>query len=277
MIQIHPARRSDRAAAEALWTEVYGDDGAYQRKFYQLCGAGEPLVLLEDGALRSICTLSELSLVLGDGRRFRAAYGYALATHPDQRRKGFGALMMRTIPELLRQRGLDCFVGVPVRPELYPYYAKCGYQTGFWDRWETFRPLPAPAQSISPEEYNTLRETLLAGRTHVAYTLDQLTFQQTMCPHAGSGLYRLELPHGPGCAAVENWPDSPVVKELLCHRSDTAQGGGAAAALCGAPVQARLPAAPGEGQPGGIIQWVSDPPSADLSGALPAWLGLVFD
>lgn len=276
MIQIHPARLEDRAA-EALWTEVFGDDGAYQREFYRLCGAEGPLVLLEDGALRSIFTLPELTLVLADGRRFRAAYGYALATYPDQRGRGFGSMMMRTVPGLLRRREVDCFVGAPARPELFPFYARCGYQTGFWVRRETFEPVPAPARPISPEEYNALRETLLAGRTHVAYTLNQLTFQQAMCPHAGSGLYRLELPHGPGCAAVENWPGSPVVKELLCHRSDTERGGGAAAALCGAPVQARLPAAPGEGQPGGIIYWVSDPPSAGLSGALPAWLGLVFD
>ena len=277
MIQIHPARPEDRAAAEALWTEAFGDDRAYQREFYRLCGVEGPVVLLEDGALRSMFALPQLGLVQADGRRFRAAYGYALATAPDQRGKGFGSMMIETVPGLLRQWGVDCFMCVPAGPELFPFYARCGYQTGFWIQRETFEPVPGPAQPVSPEEYNTLREKLLAGRTHVAYTIGQLTFQQAMCPQAGSGLYRLDLPHGPGCAAVENWPDGPVVKELLCHRPDVERGGGAAAALCGGPAQVRFPAAPGEGRPYGVIYRMSDPASADQPGALPGWLGLAFD
>ena len=124
-------------------------------------------------------------------------------------------------------------------------------------------------------EYAELREGLLVGRTHTAYSSGQLAFQQFLCPHPGSGLYRLELAHGPGCATVENWPDAPVAKELLCAPEDTEQGGAACAALCGCPVRARFPAA--DGQPFAAIRWLDGTPQSIRSATLNGWLGLAFD
>ena len=130
---------------------------------------------------------------------------------------------------------------------------------------------------MSPEEYAALREGLLAGRAHTVYNSGQLAFQRGLCPHPGSGLYRLELAHGPGCAAVENWPGSPVVKELLCAKSDTEQGAGACAALCGAAVTVRVPAEPGEGRPFGAVRWLAGKAPARWTAGQEGWLGLAFD
>ena len=68
-----------------------------------------------------------------------------------------------------------------------------------------------------------------------------------------------------------------VVKEQLCAPEDEGEALAACAALCAAPVQVRLPAAPEQGRPFGALCW--------LYGAAPArwrerpwgWMGLAFD
>ena len=275
MIEIHRARGWEIGAAKSLWTDAFGDDTAFQEEFYRLCAPGGPLVLTQDGALCSMLALPELALVLADGRRLRSGYVYALATRSDCRGQGFAAMLIETAAGLACGRGLDCLLTVPARPSLFRFFAGCGFHPGFYCREETAAPKPAPAVPAAPAEYAAMRERLLAGTVHTAYTPDQLAFQAGLCPHPGSGLYRLELAHGPGCAAVENWPGAPVVKELLCAPEDTEQGAAACAALCARPVRARFPAA--GGRPFGAIRWTAGTPASVRETALHGWLGLAFD
>lgn len=276
MIQIHHARPGEIAAAEILWTAAFGDGPEFQREFYRLCAPEGPLVLLEDGGLRSMLALPELALVLEDGRRLRAGLVYALATCPEARGQGFAAMLMETAAGLARNRGLDCLLVAPAQPSLFQYYARCGFRTGFYCKEETAVPRKAPADPVSPADYAALRESLLAGAAHTAYTEDQLALQRGMCPRPGSGLYRLGLAHGPGCAAVENWPDGPVVKELLCAPEDAAQGAAACAALCGGPAKVRTPAGAAEGRPFAAVRWLEGTPTSIRALAPEGWL-LAFD
>ena len=48
------------------------------------------LVLLEDGVVYTMVALFPVALALPGGRKASSAYIYALATHPDARKKGFG-------------------------------------------------------------------------------------------------------------------------------------------------------------------------------------------
>ena len=275
MIEIHNARGWETEAATALWTDVFGDEAAFQEEFYRLCAPEGPLVLTEDGALCSMLALPELALELADGRRLRAGYIYALATRPDRRGQGFAAMLIETAAGLAVRWGFDCLLTVPARPPLFGFFAGCGFRAGFLYRQEVFAPDGVQAKPVSPEDYAVLRESLLAGTAHTTYTPNQLTFQAGLCPHPGSGLYRLELAHGPGCAAVESWPDAPVVKELLCAPEDVKQGGAVCAALCGSPVQARFPGL--DGQPFGAIRWLEGTPPSIRDLELDGWLGLAFD
>ena len=85
MIEIHHARPPERDSAEELWRFAFGDGPEFQREFYRLCAPEGPLVLLEDGELRSALALPRVSMILADGRRLRAGYVYALATRPDRK------------------------------------------------------------------------------------------------------------------------------------------------------------------------------------------------
>ena len=278
MIEIHRARGWETGAAKSLWTETFGDEAAFQEEFYRLCAPEGPLVLTKDGELCSMLALPELTLVLADGRRLRAGYIYALATRPDRRGQGLAAMLMETAAGLARSRGLDCLLTVPAQPSLFRFFAGRGFCPGFTCREETAAPkaIPGiPAIPVAPAEYAALREELLAGTAHTAYTDRQLAFQSGLCPHPGSGLYRLELAHGPGCAAVENWPGVPAVKELLCAPEDIEQGAAACAALCGRPVRARFPAA--GGRPFGAIRWLEGTPVSIRGAVSDGWLGLAYD
>ena len=277
MIQIHHAREGERGAAEELWTDIFGDGPEFQREFYRLCAPQGPLVLAEDGELRAMLALPELALVLADGTRLRAGYIYALATAPAHRGDGWASMLMETAAGLARQRGLDCLVTVPAEPGLFGFYGRHGFQPGFYLREMGAEPVPARLEELSPEGYAALREGLLAGRTHTAYTVEQLAFQRSLCPGPGSGLYRLELARGPGCAAVENWDGTPVVKELLCAPGDEGQGAAACAALCGGPVRVRVPAGRPEGRPFAFIRWTEGTPASIRAAAGEGWLGLAFD
>ena len=277
MIQIHHARPDELPAAEVLWTEAFGDDSGFQREFYRLCAPEGPLVLTEDGELRSMLALPQVFLSFGAGAPVRAGYIYALASCPERRGLGWASMLIETAAGLARNRGLECLITVPAEPALFGFFARNGFQPGFYLREVTAEPAPAPMEAVSPEDYAALREALLAGRAHTVYPSGQLAFQRAMCPESGSGLYRLELARGPGCAAVENWRSGPVVKELLCVPGDEAQGAAACSALCGAPARVRVPAGPGEGEPFGAVRRLAGAPESIRGAALNGWLGLAFD
>lgn len=275
MIEIHHARGWEIEAAKSLWTDAFEDEAAFQEEFYRLCAPEGPLVLTRGGELCSMLTLMELALVLADGRQLRGGYIYALATRPVHRGQGLAAMLIDAAAELAGSRGMECLLTVPARSSLLGFFAGCGFRgcLHYWDG--VFSPAAGRAKRLSPEEYAALREELLAGMVHTAYTADQLTFQAGLCPHPNSGLYRLELAHGPGCAAVENWPDAPVVKELLCAPGDISQGGAACAALCGRPVRVRYPMAGGYSF--AAVRWLEGTPPSGCGAAPDGWLGLAFD
>lgn len=276
MLELHQAHLEELILAEALWSQVFGDDAAFQRDFYALTDLSGPLVLTEDGQVQAMLALPEVTLTFPDGWSVKGGYVYALATRPEARGRGYAGLLLRYACEILRKRQADCILTVPAQSSLFAFFAKNGFAPAFYQRRVEARSVPAPASPLSGEEYNALRETLLAGATHISQGPGQMEFQRILCPAPGSGLYRLELAHGPGCAAVECWPGRPVVKELLCDPRDESQGSAAAAALCAAPAQVRLPGAPGD-TPFGAILWLYAAPPSRWQRSPAGYLGLAFD
>lgn len=291
MVQIKPATPQDVAEIHALWHKGFGDEAEFVNSFYRRCCRLEHTFLLrEDGVLRTMIAAPLVTLCLPDGGAADAAYLYALTTDPEARGKGYGQMLLRYVDFYLTEHRMDCVVLVPAEPSLFRFFRTAGYDAAF-SLSEIELPAeqvpPAPAGTslnrVQPEQYNQVREARLAGTFHVAYSDAMIGFQQAMSQASGAGLYRLELPHGPGCAAVERLTDGVMLKELLTPEEDLAAGLALVAQAEPAPRYfVRYPifveGFTGDyGQPFGVMKWYDQEKGARWEAEKRGYLGLAFD
>ena len=286
MVELRKARAGEEKAIAALWGRVFGDDGAFLAEFYRLCVPyDQMLVLAEDSVVRSILCAPEMTMRLPNEKALKCGYMYALATDPEARNQGFGREMMRYGEAYLKNEGADCAILVPAEPSLFRFFDSLDYVPAFSHlRREVPGDQVVPergADPATPGEYNSLRRHWLKGRCYADYGDDLVEFQRYLSQGTGGDLYRLDLPGGAGCAAVELDGETAMVKELLCAPVDLDR------AL--AQVAARHPAgryilrlpAWDKGFGGqvlwGVVRWLYDRPSPWWPAGQDAYLGLAFD
>ena len=218
MIELRKSKSEEVPDLQELFRLCFGDgpevSGLYFDHFYR---PEEFLILQEDGQARAMAGLLNLTLTEPGGKSVKAAYLYGMGSHPDHQGRGFAAQLLNYADFYLRGRR-DCLVTMPATAELHTFYAKFGFSEFF--------PLlegevtPRAAQDgetslpVNAAEYEVLREHLLADRFHVSY--GHLTgLQENLCNFSGGSLLSLNVNGIPGCAAVEQWGDTAVIKELL--------------------------------------------------------------
>ena len=213
----------DVPAQRALWKLAFGDSDAYIDNFYNTCyRPGRVLELKEDGVLRSMTAWFDTSFVIPGRGEYRAAYLYAVATHPDCRGQGLAARLLAGADGYFRSLGIPAVTTVPAEPSLHRFFGKNGFRECFRTlrralrREELSRPPSHVLRSASPEEYGRVRERLLAGIPHIAYPADALAYQAGCCALGEGGLFVGEVSGEPLCLCAERADaDLVVVKELL--------------------------------------------------------------
>lgn len=223
MLLTRPSVPEDIPAQRLLWQLAFGDDDSYVDNFYQTYYRPDRvLVLEEDGQVRSMTAWFDTTFVVPGKGDFRAAYLYAVATHPDCRGRGLAGKLLADADEYFRGLGIPAVTTVPAEPSLHHFFASNGFGECFRHFEGQLSPAELPAASApllrpaSPGEYGAVRERLLADIPHIAYPEDALRYQAGCCALSGGGLFVGETPAGTVCLCAEGAGGGTVIlKELL--------------------------------------------------------------
>ncbi|MCL2567837.1 MAG: GNAT family N-acetyltransferase [Oscillospiraceae bacterium] len=217
----------DEAALQLLWQVAFGDPPAVTDAFFsELYRPGDAVVWVEGAHIASaIYLLDAGTLPHGAGNRkrspFRVSYSYALATLPDHRGRGLGALVTQAAIARSAELGFDCNLICPAEVGLFSYYTRLGYRAAFSIvEGEVFRPERDYCADIfnimltNVSDYIRLRKSLLPDSATV-YSELFMQYVAQNCVASGGGLYRLELEGQVGCAAVMQRENQLFIAELL--------------------------------------------------------------
>ena len=223
---VRPSIPEDVPVQRELWRLAFGDGEDYIDNFYHTYYQPERvLVLEEEGVVRSMTAWFDTAFVVPGQGEYRAAYLYAVATHPDCRGRGLAGELLAGADDCFRSLQIPAVTTVPAEPSLHNFFGANGFRECFrvlgshLDRHElekfTFPPLDV-FRPASPEEYGRVREELLRDIPHIAYPEDALAYQAGCCALGDGGLFVGDTPAGPVCLCAERAGDELViVKELL--------------------------------------------------------------
>jgi len=218
-------------ALREIWNSVFGDIGvnAFFRLLYdpKLCIVadfdGSPVAmgyLIPSGEIIPAADNS------GNPSPVKCAMIYSVATLPEYRGKGLGAMVVRKLIERAYEYDFPAVVLCPHEDGLFEYYSTRTVLCDFFYVVESIlKTAPDSTRKIIPvevsiSEYYNIREYLLKDITHIRFDLRALEYQAELCKESDGGFYKI----GDSCAVVERQPDETIwVKELLIP--DTVPGG----------------------------------------------------
>jgi GNAT superfamily N-acetyltransferase len=222
------ARKGEMERQKEIWKLCFGDSEQYIDYYYNYrYREEETAVLLKKGEIAAMLAMLPVKVVSPSGQSFDSLMIYALATHPRFQGRGYAAYLLDFVHQQMTIRQKSYSLVVPSGEELFDFYCRQGYQSGFGMRCNLFcraeaeKHLPGSRgccnlTKIMPPEYNQRREKLLAGRLHVAYSDRDITYQQKLCHRLGTDIYGLECPGEQGCLVIERInPEKVLIKELL--------------------------------------------------------------
>ncbi len=131
-----------RKSMQELWSLVFGDEWEYLEDFFNtffpdphlsgpnaetgcMTSDGNRILFVCDGE-RVISQLFMIPYEIG-GMREKAAYLYALATHPDYRGRGLMGELIRKAQQLVRESGMAGAFLIPAEETLKGYYEGYGF------------------------------------------------------------------------------------------------------------------------------------------------------
>ena len=274
----------DVPAQRQLWQLAFGDDGAYVDNFYTTYYRPERVLVLEEaGAVRAMTAWFDTAFVVPGRGEHRAAYLYAVATHPDWRGRGLAGELLARADGFFRAWGIPAVTTVPAEPALHGFFGRNGFRECFVDGQFAFLcdgPDRTPASALTrlaPGAYRALREERLAGTAHIELPEEALAYQAGACALSpGGGLYALKCPHGAAALCAEGMGNGRLlVKELLYPPEDEQWALEQLALLL--PDWCAVYRTPKGERPFGMLKWLDPALEQAWDWTRTAYLGLAFD
>ena len=284
MAIVRPSVPADIPAQRQLWQLAFGDDEAYVDNFYTAYYRPERVLVLEEaGAVRAMTAWFDTAFVVPGRGKFRAAYLYAVATHPEWRGRGLAGELLARADGFFRAWDIPAVTTVPAEPSLHNFFGGNGFRECFvhgqfrYDRPAAPVPAEGELEALSPAAYAALREERLAGRAHIALSPEVTAYQAGACALSpGGGLYALDTPRGRAALCAEGMGDgSLLVKELLTEPGDVDWVVSWLPKLL--PAWSGLYRTPDGEIPFGMLKWLSPDQSRCWDWTSTAYLGLAFD
>lgn len=224
MLLTRPSVPADLPAQRLLWKLAFGDDDAYIDNFYSSYYRPERvLVLEEEGQVRSMTAWFDTTFVVPGKGAYRAAYLYAVATHPACRGRGLAGKLLADADAYFQTLGIPAVTTVPAQPSLHKFFGANGFGKCFRHFEGALTPDVLPAAALdtllspaAPEEYAAAREAPLASIPHIAFPEDALRYQAGCCALGKGGLFCADTSAGGVCLCAEGAGHGTVIlKELL--------------------------------------------------------------
>lgn len=284
---------ADVPALRALWALAFGDSGPYLDNFFDNYYRPHRMIVLErEGEVLSMTAWFDTDFVVPGRGTYRAAYLYAVATHPACRGEGLSGAVLAWADHYFRALGIPVVTTVPAEPSLHRFFGANGFGECFVtaEREVEVASLPAAGEPllrpVGTEEYGRLREELLSDIPHIAYPADTLTYQAGCCAISGGGLFAADTPAGPVLLCAEGAGDGLVfLKELLgCATAERLILPDLPRLVPARKYCLRTPLTGGEhtdpAKEFGMIKWLAEPPKTLRAGVFfpsSPYLGLAFD
>ena len=289
MLQTRISTPADIPRQRELWQLAFGDGGAYVDNFYHTYYKPERMLMLEeDGVVQAMTAWFDTTFAVPGRGEYRAAYLYAVATHPEARGRGLAGRLLSDADGFFRAWGIPAVTTVPAEPSLHRFFGKNGFRECFTLFEGSLSPaeFPAPAwdnplRPASPAEYGAVRERILADLPHIVYPEEALAYQAGCCALSGGGLFVGEAEGTPVCACAEGDGTGLVLyKEVLGARQRTVLPY-LTRMLPGERFVVRGPMPQRPGVSGGrkfaMLKWLDPGAEAAWDWSSTAYLGLAFD
>ena len=277
--------RRDIPRLRELWNLAFGDDGAYVDNFFKTYYRPERmLVLEEDGVVQSMTAWFDTAFAVPGEGRFRAAYLYAVATHPDCRGRGMSGRLLAWADGYFRSLGIPAVTTVPAEPSLHNFFGANGFRECFTHAQRQVRAAPVPEgeppfalDKLTPFHYQGMREAILAGIPHVDLGEESVAYQAGACAlTAGGGLYAADTGAGVALLCAEGMEDgSLLAKEILGEPEAVARLVKWLPRLL--PAWSGIWRQPGEDLQFGMLKWLDPARAERWDWQRRAYLGLAFD
>lgn len=226
-IEMRFAKEEDLLQLKEIWKLCFGDaDSFIDFYFENRDWLRETAVLIKGGRILSMLTMIPVALTARNGEKFWASMLYAIATHPDFQKRSFAEQLIEYSNEYLLSKSVFATLLVPAGEDLFRFYEKRGYRSGFFVREallcrEEIEKLngsaaPCRIKPVEAAQYNRIRRDKLRGRPYLDYREEEIAFEKRLTLTSGADLFAIETGGSEGCAYAERVSEEElIVKELL--------------------------------------------------------------